>query len=82
MGALFAPKSTAREVIGKLNAAVVEALADPAVKRDRPAGIVFDAQEQAAYCGGAISGFYSPNSTRMPSNAGSTWGGSCLRNSS
>jgi tripartite-type tricarboxylate transporter receptor subunit TctC len=29
---LFAPKGTRREIIGKLNAAVVEALADPAVR--------------------------------------------------
>jgi tripartite-type tricarboxylate transporter receptor subunit TctC len=29
---LFAPKGTARDIIGKLNAAVVEALADPAVR--------------------------------------------------
>jgi tripartite-type tricarboxylate transporter receptor subunit TctC len=31
-GALFAPKGTPRKIIGKLNAAVVEALADPAVQ--------------------------------------------------
>jgi tripartite-type tricarboxylate transporter receptor subunit TctC len=31
-GALFAPKGTPRETIGKLNAAAVEALADPAVR--------------------------------------------------
>lgn len=31
-GALFAPKGTLREIIGKLNAAVVEALADPTVQ--------------------------------------------------
>jgi tripartite-type tricarboxylate transporter receptor subunit TctC len=31
-GALFAPKGTPRDIIGKLNAAVVEALADPAVQ--------------------------------------------------
>jgi tripartite-type tricarboxylate transporter receptor subunit TctC len=31
-GALFAPKGTPREVIDKLNAAVVEALGDPAVR--------------------------------------------------
>jgi tripartite-type tricarboxylate transporter receptor subunit TctC len=30
---LFAPKGTPRDIIGKLNAAVVEALADPAVRR-------------------------------------------------
>ena len=29
---LFAPKGTPRDIIGKLNAAVVEALADPAVR--------------------------------------------------
>ena len=29
---LFAPKSTSRDVIGKLNTAAVEALADPAVQ--------------------------------------------------
>jgi tripartite-type tricarboxylate transporter receptor subunit TctC len=29
---LFAPKGTPREIIGKLNAAAVEALADPAVR--------------------------------------------------
>jgi tripartite-type tricarboxylate transporter receptor subunit TctC len=31
-GALFAPKGTPRDIIGKLNAAVVEALADPGVR--------------------------------------------------
>jgi tripartite-type tricarboxylate transporter receptor subunit TctC len=31
-GALFAPKGTPRDIIGKLNAASVEALADPAVR--------------------------------------------------
>jgi tripartite-type tricarboxylate transporter receptor subunit TctC len=31
-GALFAPKGTPQDIIGKLNAAVVEALADPAVQ--------------------------------------------------
>ena len=31
-GALFAPKGTPRDIIGKLNAAVVEALADPTVR--------------------------------------------------
>jgi tripartite-type tricarboxylate transporter receptor subunit TctC len=31
-GALFAPKGTPRDIIGKLNTAVVEALADPAVQ--------------------------------------------------
>jgi hypothetical protein len=31
-GALFAPKGTPRDIIGKLNAAVVEALADPTVQ--------------------------------------------------
>jgi tripartite-type tricarboxylate transporter receptor subunit TctC len=30
--ALFAPKGTPRDIIGKLNAGVVEALADPAVQ--------------------------------------------------
>jgi tripartite-type tricarboxylate transporter receptor subunit TctC len=29
---LFAPKGTPRDIIGKLNAAVVEALGDPAVR--------------------------------------------------
>ena len=29
---LFAPKGTPREIVGKLNAAVVEALADPVVR--------------------------------------------------
>jgi tripartite-type tricarboxylate transporter receptor subunit TctC len=29
---MFAPKSTAGEIVGKLNAAIVEALADPAVR--------------------------------------------------
>jgi tripartite-type tricarboxylate transporter receptor subunit TctC len=31
-GALFAPKGTPQDIIGKVNAAVVEALADPAVQ--------------------------------------------------
>jgi tripartite-type tricarboxylate transporter receptor subunit TctC len=37
-GGLFAPKGTPKEIIGKLNAAVVETLADPAV-RSRIAGL-------------------------------------------
>jgi tripartite-type tricarboxylate transporter receptor subunit TctC len=32
MGGLFAPKGTPRDIIGRLNAAVVEALGDPAVR--------------------------------------------------
>jgi tripartite-type tricarboxylate transporter receptor subunit TctC len=31
--AIFAPKGTPREVVGRLNAAIREALADPAVRR-------------------------------------------------
>jgi tripartite-type tricarboxylate transporter receptor subunit TctC len=31
-GGLFAPKGTPKEIIGKLNAAAVDALADPAVR--------------------------------------------------
>jgi tripartite-type tricarboxylate transporter receptor subunit TctC len=31
-GGLFAPKGTPKEIVGKLNAAAVEALADPAVR--------------------------------------------------
>jgi tripartite-type tricarboxylate transporter receptor subunit TctC len=38
---LFAPKGTPREIIGKLNAAAVEALADPAV-RSRLVELGFD----------------------------------------
>ena len=32
MGGLFAPKGTPKDIIGKLNAAVVTAMADPAVR--------------------------------------------------
>jgi tripartite-type tricarboxylate transporter receptor subunit TctC len=39
--ALFAPKSTARDIVGTLNAAVVEALADPTV-RSRLVDLGFD----------------------------------------
>ena len=47
-GGLFAPKGTPKDIIGKLNAAVVAALADPAV-RSRLAGLgleVFPREQQ------------------------------------
>ena len=45
--ALFAPKGTPRSVIDRLNAAVVEAVADPAVRsRLAPLGIEFFPREQ------------------------------------
>jgi tripartite-type tricarboxylate transporter receptor subunit TctC len=55
-GALFAPKGTPRDIIGKLNAAVVEALADPAV-RSRLADLgyeIFPREQQTPEALGAL----------------------------
>jgi tripartite-type tricarboxylate transporter receptor subunit TctC len=54
--ALFAPKGTARDIVGTLNAAVVEALADPTV-RSRLVDIGFEAfprEQQTAEALGAL----------------------------
>jgi tripartite-type tricarboxylate transporter receptor subunit TctC len=53
---LFAPRGTARDIIGKLNAAAVEAMADPAV-RSRFADFgfeVFPRERQTAEVLGAL----------------------------
>ena len=53
---LFAPKGTPRDIIGKLNAAVVEALADPAV-RSRLADLgleIFPREQQTPEALGAL----------------------------
>jgi tripartite-type tricarboxylate transporter receptor subunit TctC len=55
-GGLFAPKGTPKDIIGKLNAAAVEALADPGV-RSRLADLGFEAfpsQQQTAQALGAL----------------------------
>jgi tripartite-type tricarboxylate transporter receptor subunit TctC len=55
-GALFAPKGTPRDIIGKLNAASVEALADPAV-RSRFADLgseIFPREQQTPEALGAL----------------------------
>ena len=55
-GGVFAPKGTPKDIIGKLNAAVVSALADPAV-RSRLAGLgveVFPREQQTPEALGAL----------------------------
>jgi tripartite-type tricarboxylate transporter receptor subunit TctC len=54
---LFAPEGTPKDIIGKLNAAAVEALADPAVRSRRLADLgeeVFPREQQAPEALGAL----------------------------
>ena len=56
MGGLFAPKGTPKDVIAKLNAAAVEALADPTIQsRLVELGLeIFPRQEQTPEALGAL----------------------------